>query len=296
MNVMSAPEHPPKHATPAGRPPAQGGFAAIVGRIFRRAGWEFINDDIPTVAAGATFYILLAFFPAVGAFVSLYGLISDIQTASEHLSYLRGFLPADVLQFVQSEMIRITTTHPSKLSGAFLLSLVISIWSANAGISSLITGLNIAYEQKEERGFIAVHLVSLAITIGALIVVICAFFLFVAIPILQTRLGLPSFDVLRFFRWPLIFLGTVLMLAAIYFYGPDRKRRVRRRIIPGAVFASLVWLLVSLGFSWYATDFANYDRTYGSLATVMGFLMWIWLGQMVILFGAELNRELEKLG
>lgn len=264
--------------------------------IFRRAGWEFINDDIPTVAAGATFYILLAFFPAVGAFVSLYGLISDIHAASEHLSYLRGFLPADVLQFVRDEMIRITTTHPSKLSGAFLLSLLISIWSANAGISSLIAGLNISYEQKETRGFIAVHLVSLAITIGALFVVIGAFFLFVAIPILQTRLGLPSFDVLRLFRWPLIFLGTVLMLAAMYYYGPDRKRLARRRIMPGAVFASLVWLLVSLGFSWYATDFAHYDRTYGSLATIMGFLMWIWLGLMVILFGAELNRELEKLG
>jgi membrane protein len=295
MKVVSAPDRPAKHARPAAKP-APRGFGVFIWRIFRRAGWEFINDDIPTVAAGATFYTLLAFFPAVGAFVSLYGLVSDIHAASEHLSYLRGFLPPDILGFVRDEMIRITTTHPSRLSGAFLLSLLISIWSANAGVSSLITGLNIAYEQRETRGFIAVHLLSLAITIGALLVFTGAFFLFVAIPILQTRLGLPSFDVLRFFRWPLIFLGTVIMLAAIYYYGPNRKRRARRRIMPGALFASLVWLLVSLGFSWYVGNFGHYDRTYGSLATVMGFLMWMWLGLMVILFGAELNCELEKLG
>ena len=113
-----------------------------------RAAREFVADDIPTVAAGATFYVLLAFFPAVAAFVSLYGLFADIPTAREHLSYLRGFLPGDVLRFVGDEMIRVTTTQASKLSWAFVLSLVISIWSANAGVSSLITGLNVAYEQK----------------------------------------------------------------------------------------------------------------------------------------------------
>jgi len=119
--------------------------------MFKRAAHEFLADDIPTVAAGATFYVLLAFFPTIVAFVSLYGLFADVHTANEHLAYLRGFLPRDVLRFVGDEMIRVTATHPSKLSWAFLLSLVISIWSANAGVSSLITGLNVAYEQKETR-------------------------------------------------------------------------------------------------------------------------------------------------
>jgi membrane protein len=85
--------------------------------MFSRSGARFVRDDIPTAAAAATFYILLAFFPAVGAFVPLYGLFADVPTAREHLSYLQGFLPVDVLRFVGDEMLRVTTTHPAKLLG-----------------------------------------------------------------------------------------------------------------------------------------------------------------------------------
>jgi len=260
------------------------------------AATEFVNDNIPTVAAGATFYILLAVLPAIAAFVSLYGLFADVHTASKYLSYLRGFLPADVLRFVGDEMIRLTTTHPSKLSGAFVLSLLVSIWSANAGVSALLAGLNAAYEQQETRGVIRTQVISLVLTIAALIVAVAAIFLLVAIPYLQASLGLASLHVLGFLRWPLTFLGTVGILAAVYEYGANRRRRENRRVLPGALLASTVWLLVAWGFSLYLKDFANYGRTYGSLATMMGFLMWVWLGLMVILFGAELNCELERVG
>ena len=281
----------------AGQPPSKraGGWGTLLQRIMWRATKRFVNDDIPTAAASTTFYILLAFFPAVGAFVSLYGLFADIPTAREHLSYLRGFLPPEVLRFVGDEMIRVTTTHSVKLGGAFLIGLLISIWSANAGISSLMVGLNVAYQQKETRGLVATHLISLVITIAVLLVCMAVFFLVVAIPIMQSTLGLPSFDLLHYFRWPILFVGTTAMLAGLYRYGPNRKRYARRRAMFGAMFASAVWLLISLGFTWYVSKYANYDRTYGSLATMMGFMMWIWLGQMVILFGAELNSELEQL-
>ena len=257
---------------------------------------RFIRDDIPTSAAATTFYLLLAFFPAVGAFVSLYGLFADIATAREHLSYLQGFLPMDVLRFVGDEMVRVTSAHPVKLSGGFLLGLLISIWFANSGVSSLMVGLNLAYEQKETRGLIESYLVSIAITIGVLVACIIAGALLLVIPILQTSLGLPSFNLLELFRWPLLFVGTLAMLAALYRFGPNHRRHARRRVMLGALFASTVWLAVSWGFTWYVGNFAHYDRTYGSLGTMVGFMMWIWLGQMVILFGAELNSELEQRG
>src|ERR1700680_8621 len=164
MKIWPAPDH--RTAVQAKQPAGIAGFFSFARRIFMRAATEFLNDDIPNVAAGATFYILLAFFPAIAAFVSLYGLFADSHTAREHLSYLRGFLPADVRRFMGDEMIRLTTTLPSNLSGAFLLSLLVSIWSANAGISSLLAGLNIAYEQRETRGFVRTHLISLALTIA----------------------------------------------------------------------------------------------------------------------------------
>ena len=263
--------------------------------MFKRAAHEFLADDIPTVAAGATFYVLLAFFPTIVAFVSLYGLFADVHTANEHLAYLRGFLPRDVLRFVGDEMIRVTATHPSKLSWAFLLSLVISIWSANAGVSSLITGLNVAYEQKETRSFISTHLLSLAITIGALFAAIGALILVVAIPVVQSFVGVPGFDLLGMLRWPLLFAGSTAIIAVLFRYGPNCKPGGRRRVLFGAMFASIVWVLVSLGFSWYLSHVAHYDRTYGSLGSLMGFMMWVWLGLMVILFGAELNSELERI-
>lgn len=284
----------PVQESPLPAKPAKGFFTQLW-RIFARSAARFVRDDIPTSAAGTTFYFLLAFFPAVVAFVSLYGLFADIQTASMHLSYLRGFLPADVLRFVGDEMVRVTTTHPAKLSGAFLLGLLISIWSANAGVSSLMVGLNVAYEQKEARGLIVTHLISLGITIGALVACMAAFVLVVAIPILQTRLGLPSFNLLEVFRRPILFGGSVAMLAALYRFGPNHRRHASRRVMAGALLATTVWLLVSWGFSWYLGNLAHYDKTYGSLGTMVGFLMWIWLGQMVILFGAELNSELEQL-
>jgi membrane protein len=263
--------------------------------VFGRAAREFLDDDIPTVAAGATFYFLLAFFPAVAAFVSLYGLFADIHAAREHLSYLRGILPIDVLRFVGDEMMRVVSVHDSKLSGAFLLSVVISLWSANAGIGSLISGLNVAYEQKETRGLVMTSLLSLGLTVGALIVSMAAFVLLVAVPAVETKLGVKGVDILELLRWPLLFVGSVAALAVIYRYGPDRKRHSRRHVLLGALVASLLWLLMSLAFSWYLGSFAHYDRTYGSLGTMVGFLMWIWLGLIVVLFGAELNAEVEKL-
>jgi len=263
--------------------------------MFTRAVKEFLHDDIPTVAAGATFYVLLAFFPTIAAFASLYGLFEDIGTAREHLSYLRGFLPRDVLTFVGDEMIRVTTTHSTRLSGTFILSLVISVWSANAGVSSLITGLNVAYEQHETRSFIWVHLLSLAMTMGAILAAIVAFVTVIVVPLAQMFLGLTGFDILTLFRWPLLFAGSTALIAVLFRYGPNCQPGGRRHVLLGAVFASAVWLLGSLAFSWYLRNFGHYDRTYGSLGALMGFMMWVWLGIMVILFGAELNAEIERV-
>jgi membrane protein len=193
------------------------------------------------------------------------------------------------------EMIRVALTHPSKLSGAFLLSLVISIWSANAGVSSLISGLNVAYEQKETRSLVHIHLRSLAITVGALVAGIAALIIVVAVPVVQSFIRAGGPDVLELLRWPVLFASSTGFVAVLYRYGPNCKRGGRRRVLFGAMFASAVWVAVSLGFSWYLSDVANYDRTYGSLGSLMGFMMWVWLGLMVILFGAEMNSELERI-
>jgi membrane protein len=140
-----------------------------------------------------------------------------------------------------------------------------------------------------------VHLLSLAITMGAIVAAIAAFILVVAIPLAQSFLGLTGFVLPSIFRWPLLFGGSVALVAVLFRYGPNCKSGGKRRVFMGAIFASSVWLLGSLAFSWYLRSFGHYDRTYGSLGTLMGFMMWIWLGLMVILFGAELNSEIERV-
>ena len=263
--------------------------------VLLHAASEFMEDNIMNVAAASTFYILLGFFPAIAAFVSLYGLLAKIENVQAHLSYLAGFLPANVLRFVGDEMVRIATTHPSSLSGTFFVTLAFSIWSANAGVLALMSGLNVAYEERETRGIVKGRLISLAITLGALLVSVCAVFLFLAVPVMQDALGITSLHLLRTFRWPIIYAGTVLVLSAMYAYGTNGKSWGERRVLPGALLASTAWLGCSFLFSWYVANYANYDRTYGSLAAMFGFLIWIWLGLMVILLGAELNCELERL-
>ena len=293
MKIWPAPD--PKTSQrmqqPAGRLP----FASVARDVLLRAVSEFVQDDIMTIAAAATFYILLGFFPAVAAFVSLYGLFADVHTVRAHLSFLTGFLPSDVLRFVGNEMTRLATGQPSKLSGTFFLGLAFSIWSANAGVMALIAGLNVAYEERETRGPVVARLVSLAITVSVLVVSVGAVFLFLALPVMQSALGLPSLHLLREFRWPIIYCGTLIVLCVMYAYGTSGKPHPRRRVLPGALFASTIWLGGSFGSSWYVANLAHYARTYGSLATIVGFLMWIWLGLMIGLFGAELNCELGRV-
>lgn len=293
MKIWPAPD--PKTSKRARHRARHAGFWAQTTHVLLRATNEFLEDNIMNVAASATFYILLGFFPAIAAFVSLYGLFANVKNVSAHLSYLSGFLPESVLQFVGSEMVRITTTHPSNLSGTFFISLAFSIWSANAGVLALIAGLNVAYEERENRSWIIGRLISLAITVGVLIVSVGAVFLFLALPVMQVALGIASLHLLRIFRWPIIYAGTIAILSAMYWYGTSGRPRGHRRILPGALLAATAWLGCSFLFSWYVANYAHYGRTYGSLAAVVGFLIWIWLGLMVVLFGAELNCELERL-
>src|SRR5260221_8510640 len=233
-------------------------------RIFVRAAREFLKDDIPTVAAGVTFYLLLAFFPGVAALVSLYGLIGDIGSARADLSYFMGILPDDVLRFVGDEMIRATTTHPSQLSATFVFSLLLSIWSSNAGVQALLSGMTVAYELKETRGWIRMTLLSLTITVAGFAVAIAIVGAGVLIPTAQSSLGL-SLPFSAILRWPVLLAGNVAVLVVFYRYGPDRKTGDRCSVLPGSFFAGAVWLAVSLLFSWYVANYAHYDRTYGSL-------------------------------
>jgi membrane protein len=267
------------------------GWQDILWRTIR----EFGADNIPQVAGGVAFFGLLSIFPAMGAFVSLYGLFSNVQMAERQLDLLSGVLPDAALQMVGEQMLRLASTRHSGLGLAFVVSLVASLWSANAGIKALFAGLNIAFEETEKRSFLKLNLVSLSFTLGALAFLTAAFAAMVAAPIALAYLGYtPSgFAVMSVLRWPLLLLVAVGGITLLYRYGPSRHRERWPWVSWGSVFAAVLWLAVSLLFSVYVAHFGSYDRTYGSLGAAVGFMSWLWISSIAILFGAELNSELE---
>jgi membrane protein len=255
--------------------------------------WEEVGRDrLPATAGGVTFYTLLAIFPGIGAFVSLYGLFADVGEVSRQLSDLAAFVPAEVLGLVAEQMIRLATARPAALSFAFVLSILLSVWSANAGMAALFDGLNVVYEEREKRNFFVRRLVTFAFTCAAIVFVTAVTAILVAIPLALRPLGLGD-SVLVPLRWLLALAVATFAFAVMYRFGPSREPARWRWVAPGAGMAALGWVGGSLAFSWYINHVAHYDVTYGPLGAVVGFMMWIYVSVMVVLLGAELNAELE---
>ena len=249
------------------------------------------------VAAGVTFYGLLAIFPAIGAGVSIYGLFADASSVASNLAQLSSFLPGGAIDVISDQIKRLTEAPTSGLSISFLSGLALSLWGANAGVKALFDAINVAYEAREERGFVKLNLISLCFTLGAIIFGLLAIAIVVAVPVVLNYicLGISAEVALRFGRWPLIWLVLTFGLAVLYRFGPTDSLNPKWRWITwGSVSASTLWLIASVVFSRYAANFGNYNKTYGSLGAVIGFMTWLWISAIVIVMGAELNSKIEK--
>jgi len=278
-------------APPLSRP-SRPGWRARAGRIYGNIG----KHRVVALAAGVTFYGLLAIFPALAALVSLYGLFADPVTIASHLQTLAGVLPSGGIEVIGNEINRIAAQQNSTLGLTFLTGLAVSVWSANAGMKALMDALNLVFEEEEKRGFFRLNAVSLAFTAGAILFVLVAIAAMVVVPLALHDLGVPDTPAIlvKILRWPLFFVVVAVALAILYRYGPGRRDVRWRWITWGGVCAALAWLVVSILFSWYAENFASYNATYGSLGAVIGFMVWMWLSTIVILLGAGIDAELER--
>ena len=283
--------------------PGRGRYATTPWQI-PWAGWKDIlwrtygqigDDRLLAVAAGVVFYGLLAIFPAVTAFVSLYGLFAKASTISDHLSLTAGFIPSGGVEIIQEQINRVTAKGDARLGLAFAFSLGLALWSANAGMKAVIDALNVTYNEKEKRGFIKLNLISLALTGGAILSLLVALGSIVVLPLMLSSFGLGGWTetLLRFSRWPVLFCLVVFGLAVLYQFGPSRKSPRWEWLSVGSVTAAIAWLVGSALLSWYLANFANYDATYGSLGAAIGMMIWMWMSSIVILVGAELNSEIE---
>jgi membrane protein len=263
----------------------------IAGNVAMRIG----RDNLTLVAAGVAFYAMTAIFPAIAAFVSIYGLFGDPNVVEGEITGYANLLPSTSLKLLTDALRAFASKSNSTLNIALLLSLAIALWSAKAGVSSLITGLNIANETTEKRCFLLQQFVGLALTLGAILFAILAL---AAVALLPAVIGfLPLSEgakaALGLGRWPLLAVLVCFALAVIYRFGPYRTKAKWRWITWGAAIATTLWLLGSGAFSLYVARFGSYDATYGSLAAPVVLLLWFWLSALVVLVGAEIDAELE---
>ena len=256
-----------------------------------------INDNrLLLVSAGVVFYGLLALFPAIAAFVSLYGLFADPSAIDSQVSALSFVMPAGALEIVHEALKRLAANKGANLGFGFILGVLVALWSANAGTKAIIDALNVAYGVKEKRSFLRLNLVSLLYTLLGMALLMLAIGAVVVTPIILGRLGLGAVagTLMSIVRWPILLALVLIGLAAVYAYLPCRPTPQWQWLTPGSVFAAVAWLVSSLLFSWYIANFGHYDATYGSLGAAIGMMTWLWISMIVVLIGAQLNAEVER--
>jgi membrane protein len=267
------------------------GWKQILSRTYARIG----DDRLLATAAGVVFFSLLAVFPAITALVSSYGLFADPSTIGSNLQTLALMLPQGSFQIVQDQIERVLDKGGTSLGATFLFGLGLAIWSANAGVKAVIDALNVAYEEREKRGFVRLNLLSLAFTTGGILALLLLVGAVVAFPLALDHLGLApeSQLIVGLARWPLLFAILLAALGVLYRFGPSRGTVLQSWLGIGTLAAALLWIGGSSLLSWYLSGFGNYSATYGSLGAAIGLMMWMWMSAAIVLLGAELNSEIE---
>ncbi len=279
-----------RHATSPGEIPWPGWKQTL-----KRTWSEASTDNVGIVAAGVAFLCLLAIFPALTATFSIYGLVSDPAQIERQIESLSAALPQQARDLLVSQMRELAGQAGGALSFGLVLSLGIALWSAAAGVKALMTALNIVYDEEEGRSFLTFTLTALVLTLGLILLLIVTLTLVVVLPAIIGFLGLGQTveTLVQLLRWPLLALALAFALAVLYRYAPDRARPEWKWVSWGSGAAMILWIVGSIAFSIYISNFADYNATYGSMGAVIVLLLWLYLGAYAILLGAELDAELE---
>jgi membrane protein len=267
------------------------GWRDILWRVWAQVG----EDNISIVAAGVAFYAMLALFPAITAFVSLFGLFADPDQVQAQFATLRGVIPDDAWSLLNDQLTAVVSARPGSLGISALIALVVALWSAGAGVRAMMTALNIAYDESEKRGFLRFYGTAFLFTIGIALVGIVSLGVIVIVPVLLNlvELGGIAQVLIRFLPWLVLAGFVAVALGVLYRYGASRNEPKTRWVSWGAILATGLWLGASLLFSIYVSNFGSYNETYGALAAVMILLLWLWISAFIVLLGAELNAEME---
>ena len=267
------------------------GWWQVAQRVWTESG----RDNLSVVSAGCAFFALFAIFPALSALIALYGLTADPMTVEQQFGMLADVLPAQAYDIVIEQVRRLVQASGQTLGWSLAVSLLLAFWSATAGTQALFAALNIAYEETERRTIFQFYLSAFTFTLAGILGGVLMMLAIVYVPIWFALFGYSdAFEhFVKIGRWPFLALLVLCLLSLLYRYGPCRRAAKWHWVTAGSVFATAVWLLASAAFSYYVSNFAHYDRFYGSLGAVIILLFWLYISFYIVLLGAEINAELE---
>lgn len=264
--------------------------------VLERVAVKFGRDNLAVVAAGCSFFTLMALVPLLTSVVLLYGLLADATQAANHFELLFVIIPGDGATFLRDRMMEITQSSEPALSLGLAVSVFIAIWSSANAMRAVLNAMNIVYDETEDRSFLSLNLRIMGFTLLAILVLVFAQLLISVVPVLLSLFGFGStFEAtLTILRWPLLAFTFFAALFILYRRAPSRSLARWNWVVPGSLFATLAWLGASALFSLYISSFANFDAVYGSFGAIIVLLLWLHWTYLIVLVGAELNSELER--
>lgn len=265
-------------------------WASAVKGVF----FELNNNNLGLISAGIAFYGMLALFPAVASVIAIWGLFSDPATVADQVKLLGPFVPPEAFEILSGQVTALVSANSSTLGWATSISFLTALWSARAGVAALIRGLNAIYRERNRLG-IRHYMAAMGITLLLIGVALIALGCVVIVPILLAILPLGVFTtyLIGAMRWVIAIAVVVTAIGVLYRFGPNRRKARPGWLTPGAIVAVIIWALISWGFSFYISNFGNYNEVYGALGAVIALLMWLYLSAFSVLLGASLNAELE---
>lgn len=264
------------------------------GGLLKRSFWSALDDNVMGLAAQQAYYFFFALFPALLALISLASFFPVANLTDELVKYLSQVAPKDVIDIITQQIENISE---SRAGGLLTFAFLVTLWTTSTALVSMSTTLNAAYDVTESRPWYRVRVIAILLTIGLAVFILLSMTLVVAGPPLARTLaesvGLGAAFVWTWYilQWPVVFILVATGVALVYYFAPDVEQEWVW-LTPGSVLATLLWVGVSLGFRYYVTNFADYG-TYGVIGAVMVLMLWFWLSGLAILFGAELNAEIE---
>ena len=263
--------------------------------MFLRSKVAAKEDHVTLFGAGVALFGFLALVPALAAMLSIYGLVANPATIDNQLADSLSAAPEEVRNLI-SQQVRSIGDASSGAIVTVVVGFLLALWSASAGIKSLIEAINLAYDEDESRGFVKLRGLALLFTLGAILFLVLAFAVIAFLPplIASTGLGTAGRLLISVLRFVVLFAGVLFAFAVLYRYAPDREEPKWSWVTPGALFAAVMWIIASLLFSFYTANFGKYNETYGALAAIVVVILWLWISATVVIFGAEINCELER--